>query len=57
MKNLNEFVVDKYNEYQQEFESNIKEASSVSEMLHVYACYTGKLEALLDGITIEGKKI
>ena len=54
MKDLNVYVADKYNEYQQEFEANIKEASSVSEMLHVYACYTGKLEALLDGITIRG---
>ena len=55
MDKLLDFVSEKYNEYQAEFEANIKEASSVSEMLHVYACYTGKLEALLDGVVIEGK--
>ena len=54
MKELTDYVIGKYSEYQKEFEANIKEASSVSEMLHVYACYTGKLEALLDGITIRG---
>lgn len=55
MKDFTNFVTEKYEEYQKEFEANIKEASSVSEMLHVYACYTGKLEALLDGVVIGGK--
>lgn len=57
MKNLNDYVANRYNEYQDEFQEAIKEADSVSEMLHVYACYTGKLEALLDGITIEARGV
>lgn len=55
MKDFSVYVTDKYHEYQDEFQEAIKDANSVSEMLHVYACYTGKLEALLDGVVIGGK--
>ena len=51
-----EYIKQMYFTYSEDFDGQIEECTSVTEMLHTYACYTGKLEALLDGLTIGGKQ-
>lgn len=55
MDKMINLIIEKYEDYSNEFNENIDKCTSVSEMLHTYAMYTGKLEALLDGLTIGGK--
>lgn len=56
MDKMINLIIEKYEDYSNEFNENIDKCTSVSEMLHTYAMYTGKLEALLDGLTIGGKQ-
>lgn len=49
---LDELIKEKYDKAKQQFETEIEKADTVDEMLHVYARYSGRLEALLEGVTI-----
>ena len=54
-KNRLNYIIEKFNEEYKKHESDIKDAKNVSEMLHLYACYCGHLEALLMAIEIENR--
>ena len=53
-KEMYNHITTKYKDYQKEFEANLKECKSVTETLQTFASYTGKLEALMDSIVIQG---
>lgn len=53
-KEMYNLITTKYEDYSNEFEAKLKECKSVTEMLHTYASYAGKLQALMDGICIQG---
>lgn len=53
-KEMYNLLTTKYEDYQKEFEAKLKECKSVTEMLHTYASFAGKLQALMDAIAIQG---
>lgn len=56
MNKILEYVKTRFTKYQKDFEVSMKDADTLEDMIHAYASYTGKLEALLEALTIEGGK-
>ena len=54
-KDLFNYIVDKYQLYKDEFESQYDGAETKDEMMQAYAHYVGRLEGLLEGLTIRVK--
>ena len=54
-KNRLNHIIEEYNKEYEKHNTEIKEAKNISEMLHLYACYCGHLEALLMTIEIESR--
>lgn len=46
-------LAEKYEKYRKEFEDQQDKAMTIQDHMSAYAAYTGKLEALLEALTIE----
>ena len=54
-KDLFNVIADKYQLYKDEFNSQYDAAETKDEMMQAYAHYVGRLEGMLEGLTIEVK--
>lgn len=46
---------DKYTEYKEKFDDDMKNCNSIEQLSEAYALYTGRLEGLIEGLTIPVK--
>lgn len=49
---LDELVKEKYDKAKQQFESEIENSITIKEQLQAYARYSGRLEGILEGLTV-----
>lgn len=49
---LDKFIKERYEESVLRFNNEIKNATTIEEQLSAYARHTGRLEALLEGLTV-----